>query len=37
MNTVELFFIGLAVVSFIGFLITLIHHRNYRKQHPRQG
>jgi hypothetical protein len=37
MNITELFFLGLAVASFIGFIITLIHHRNYRKQKPQHG
>jgi preprotein translocase subunit Sss1 len=37
MDMTELFFVGLAIVSLIGFLITLIHHRNYRKQHPQHS
>ncbi len=37
MNITELFFLGLAIVSLIGFLITLVHHRNYRKQHSQHG
>jgi hypothetical protein len=37
MNISELFFVGLAVAAFIGFVITLIHHRKFRKQHPQHG
>jgi preprotein translocase subunit Sss1 len=37
MNMTELFFVGLAIAGLIGFLITLIHHRKFRKQHPQHG